>query len=136
MQNPPLLEKLDWVFTNNSWTLNYPDTICKALLKECSDHNPLLISISTNIPKAHIFRFENYWLIREGFNEILTANWLAAPSISDKVKILTNKCKNLRGALKVWSSSFSNLKTTINNISMTIQLLDIIEEFRDLSLEE
>jgi len=33
MQNPPLLEKLDWVFTNNSWTLTYPETAGKALVK-------------------------------------------------------------------------------------------------------
>lgn len=60
MQNPPLLEKLDWIFTNNSWTLTYPETTCKALVMEVFDHSPLVISISTDIPKAHIFRFENY----------------------------------------------------------------------------
>lgn len=25
-QNPPLLERLDWFFTSNSWTLSYPDS--------------------------------------------------------------------------------------------------------------
>lgn len=32
MQQPPLLEKLDGVFTNNCWTLTYPETICKAFV--------------------------------------------------------------------------------------------------------
>lgn len=136
MQNAPLLEKLDWVFTNDSWTLSYPETVCTALVKECSDHNPLRISISTNIPKAHIFRFENFLLLRDAFTDILAANWFASPMISDKAKILTNKCKNLRAALKVWSASLPSLKIAINNISLTIQLLDALEKFRDLSLEE
>lgn len=26
MQDNPLLQKLDWVFTSSSWTLQYPDT--------------------------------------------------------------------------------------------------------------
>lgn len=136
MQNPPLLEKLDQVFTNPSWTLAFPKTSCKALVMEVSDHSPLLITISTDVPKAHIFRFENFWLMREDFNEVLTNNQIASLAISDKAKILTNKCKNLRSALKAWSSNFSILKVVINNISLTIQLLDLMEEFRDLSLDE
>lgn len=103
---------------------------------EVSDHTPLLITISTNVPMAHIFRFENFWLLREDFSEVVTNNWVASPAIFDKAKILTNKCKNLRSVVKAWSSNLSNLKTTINNISLTIQFLDLLEEFRDLSLEE
>lgn len=45
MQQPALLEKLDWVFTNNSWTINYPETSCSALTREVSDHVPLIIHI-------------------------------------------------------------------------------------------
>lgn len=100
MQNPPLLERLDWVLTNNSWALSYPETTCKALVMEVSDHSPLLISISTNIPKGHIFKFENYWLLRDGFQEVLTENWFAPNYLTDKAKILTSKFKNLRGTFK------------------------------------
>lgn len=60
MQQPPLLEKLDWVFTNNSWTLTYPETSCSALSMEVSDHWPLVVTISTDVPKVAIFRFENF----------------------------------------------------------------------------
>jgi len=42
----------------------------------------------------------------------------------------------LRGALRAWSSRISNLKSNIDNVSTTIQRLDIIEEYRYLSLEE
>jgi hypothetical protein len=67
---------------------------------EVSDHTPLVVAISTNIPRAFIFRFENFWLLREDFNDIFTTNWLACPLITDKAKTLTRECKNLRGALK------------------------------------
>lgn len=74
--------------------------------------------------------------MREDFNDVVINNWVATPSIQDKPKILTKKYKNLRSLIKAWSSNLSNLKSTINNISLTIQLLDFLEEFRDLSLEE
>ena len=136
MQNPPLLEKLDWVFTNSCWSLSYPETICRALIREISDHSPLIISISTNIPRAHIFRFENYWLLREGFQEILTENRRSSPFLNEKAKIIPNKFKNLRGALRSWSANLSNLKSSIANISLVLQLVEFLEEYRDLSLEE
>lgn len=136
MQQPPLLEKLDWIFTNNSWTLTYPETTCRALSMEVSDHNPLVISISTFIPKAHTFRFENYWLLRGDFQQVLTESWHAPENIYDSEKRSTSKYKNLRGALRAWSSKLSNLKSAISNISVTLQFIDSLEEHRDLSLEE
>lgn len=60
MQNPPLLEKLDWVFTNPAWTLAFSVTTCKALVMEVSDHCPLLITISTDVPRAHVFQLKTF----------------------------------------------------------------------------
>lgn len=60
MQHAPLLQRLDWVFTSSNWALSYLETTCKALAMEVSDHCPLVVAISTNIPKTSIFRFENF----------------------------------------------------------------------------
>jgi endonuclease/exonuclease/phosphatase family metal-dependent hydrolase len=62
MQPNPLLQKLDWVFTSSSWNISYPDTTTKGLEITPSDHNPCIVSISTDISRPKIFRFENYWL--------------------------------------------------------------------------
>ena len=62
MQSAPLLQKLDWVFTSESWTTAFPNTLAIPLAKPISDHTPCVVQISTQIPKAAIFRFENYWL--------------------------------------------------------------------------
>lgn len=60
MQDDPLLEKLDWVFTSPTWKLSYPATSVKHLPKPISDHIPDVVKMDSHIPKAHIFRFENY----------------------------------------------------------------------------
>lgn len=52
MQPSPLLEKLDWVFTNSNWTITYPCTTVKALDMIPSDHTPCVVSISTSFPRG------------------------------------------------------------------------------------
>lgn len=59
-QHPPLLERLDWFFTSTTWTTVYPFTSVSTLTMETLDHVPCLISVSTDIPKTHTFRFENF----------------------------------------------------------------------------
>ena len=75
MQDFPLLEQLDWFFTSASWISQYPNTQVTALAKTASDHVPCVVSICTNIPKAHIFRFENYWVHQPGFMECVQEVW-------------------------------------------------------------
>jgi hypothetical protein len=62
-------------------------------------------------------------------------NWSCPKHVTDKAKVIKSKYKKLRGVLKKWSHNLSNLKTKIQNISITLQFLDSLEEFRDLSLE-
>ena len=33
MQNIPLLEKLDWVFTSNGWTTTFPNTLAMPMAR-------------------------------------------------------------------------------------------------------
>jgi hypothetical protein len=56
----PLLERVDWFFTSNAWTTLCPNTLANALSRDTLDHTPCLISATTNIPKTHVFKFENY----------------------------------------------------------------------------
>lgn len=37
-QQPPLLERLDWFFSSQNWTLRYPNTTAHSLVMEISDH--------------------------------------------------------------------------------------------------
>jgi hypothetical protein len=55
---------------------------------------------------------------------------------SDKAKKAGANFKNLRRILKFWQSQLSNLKVTVQNNKMMLLLLDLMEEHRDISLEE
>lgn len=135
-QFPPLLERLDWFFTSTCWTLNYPPTIVSTLTAETSDHVACLISISTSIPKSHIFRSENFWLTHEGFMDQVQIGWHSDIAHADAAKLLTAKFKNLRKVLKAWGSSISNLKQNIANVKLILDFINLIEDFRDLTLVE
>lgn len=75
MQTNPLLEQLDWFFTSVDWTTQYPNTIVKPLAKYIYDHTPCVVNIQTSIPRATIFRFENFWAEHPGFSEVVDFAW-------------------------------------------------------------
>jgi hypothetical protein len=115
---------------------NYPGSYVSTLSRDISDHTPCLISISTDIPKAKVFRFENYWLLHEEFMQVMEHRWNVPINQSNKAKMVTTKLENLRRVLRAWQGQLSNLNTTINNNKVMLSFLDMIEESRDLTLEE
>jgi hypothetical protein len=135
-KDPPLVEKLDWFFTSVSWTISYRNTSASSLVMEPSDHVPCIIDISTDIPKGKIFRFEYYWMEHECFLDVVSHVWSLLVDIPDKAKQLSAKFKNLRRVLKAWHSQLSSLKSNISNVKLILNLFDLIEEFRDLSIAE
>jgi endonuclease/exonuclease/phosphatase family metal-dependent hydrolase len=61
MQEVPLLQQIDWFFTSVAWTSIFPLSLVLPLARITSDHLPCRVQIGTNVPKANIFRSENYW---------------------------------------------------------------------------
>jgi retron-type reverse transcriptase len=113
-----------------------PDTVVKSLARDSSDHTPCVITASTLVPKPQVFRFENYWLEHEDFQTVLIQGWEQPSLQQDAAKVLTAKFKNLRKVFKAWKSQLPNLTKTIQNCKEVIQFMDILEEGRDLTLEE
>jgi hypothetical protein len=72
----------------------------------------------------------------EHFMAIVAHGWNLPVFQTDKVKCLSAKFKNLRRVLKAWQLQLSNLKSNIDNVKLIMGLLDILEEFRDLSVIE
>jgi len=135
MQEQPLLQQLDWFFTSPAWNLTYPNTTVLPLAKIVSDHTPCKVQIGTSIPKANLFRYENYWPLLSGFLETVSPAWMST-SNSDAAKSISSKFKALRSALKSWSSSKSNLQILTKHCNMIIAFLDELEEIRPLFLPE
>jgi hypothetical protein len=137
MQQDPLLEQLDWFFTSANWTVHYPNTLVLPLAKITSDHIPCKITIGTDIPKANIFRFENFWPEHPGFIEAVVSAWdEPVRNSNSSASVLAGKLKNTRFKLKNWSKSLSQLSSLIKNCNKVIFFLDSLEECRQLLLTE
>jgi hypothetical protein len=136
MQQDPLLERLEWFFTSSTWTLSYPSTFAFPLVKPTSDHVPCVIAIGTKIPRAQIFRFENYWLEHSDFKQVVQNIWNILVGYSGSAKRINAKFKSLRRGLKFWAKNLPCLKQQIQKTNVVIELLDITEEMRTLSIDE
>jgi hypothetical protein len=135
-QREPLLQRLDWFFISQEWSVFYPDTHATTMPRDFSDHVPCLISFKSKVPRPKIFRFENFWLHFEEFMTVFQNSWTAQPTLADKAKNLTAKFKYTRKILKDWQRSLPNIDKTVRQIKLLIEFIDIIEEHRDLSIEE
>lgn len=136
MQDDPLLEQLDWVFTSANWTSLFPNTQALVLARNTSDHAPIKIQIATSIPKSNIFRFENYWIHQEGFFHLVANAWRDIENINDQAKLIAAKFKRLCSSLKRWSSSLAKLSKTVESCNKVILFLDKLEELRLLCVPE
>jgi hypothetical protein len=132
MQSEPLLEQLDWFFTSSNWISEYPNSIVLPLAKTGSDHVPCVVTINTSIPKAKIFRFENYWVDMPGFLDCVKKSWSNVSKKSYSSAIIADKFKTLRGELKRWHTSLAKLKGLIQECNKVIFFFDSLEEYRPL----
>jgi hypothetical protein len=61
-----------------------------------------VVTIETKIPKAQVFRFENFWMQHFEFKGIVQAAWQIPTEYSDAAKRMNAKLKNVRRGLKLW----------------------------------
>jgi hypothetical protein len=54
----PTLIHLDRVFINHPWNDRFPSSSLSSVTRDTSDHVPLVVKISTLIPKRGSFRYE------------------------------------------------------------------------------
>ena len=85
---------------------------------------PCRVSVSTKIPRANIFRFENFWVEHNNFFDTVHNSWMTAGHITNSVRNISMKFKRLRAELKAWSRNLSNLSLLINNYNKVIGFLD------------
>lgn len=136
MQEDPLLEQLDWCFTSASWISQYPNTLLLPLSRPTSDHTPCMAQIGTKIPKAQVFRFENYWIDQPGFLELVQQVWNSEIHGTNSATTLSAKFKLLRRVLKRWGKSLAHLNNTIKESNLVLATLDALEENRPLFRQE
>jgi hypothetical protein len=136
MQDDTLLEKIDWVFILASWSLNFPATSVKTLSQPISNHVRYVVKMDSRIPRASIFRFENYRADFLDFYYVVKLHWNSNPFFANMAITISGKFKQLRSGLKKWSRELSALSKLINNCHWVLALLDGLEEQRPLDLVE
>jgi hypothetical protein len=113
--------------------MDYPDTMVLPLEKIGSDHVPSVVNIDTNIPKAKMFRFENYWVDMPSFQECVDNSWMKVSNKSYSSSITADKLKRpIRYGVNKWQVSLYHLKILITNCDKVIISLDTLEEHRPL----
>jgi len=132
----PVLARLDRAFVNMEQCSSYPNTTLTSLVRSTSDHTPLLITISSTIPKSPLFRFENAWLLQPTFLPSVLPAWQEAPPHADAAGQLASCLKMTRAAAKVWNRRYRAPPALIPNCKFLIMLLDYLEETRNLSPQE
>lgn len=129
----PTLARLDRMFHNVAWDQMFPSCSLQCLPRPTSDHSPILATLSTDIPKTKIFRFENAWLLNNIFLPELLPAWHESLPCDDAAGALAGHLKSLRAAAKVWSKRNRAPIVIIQNCKFIIQLFDFLEEDRCLS---
>ena len=135
-QATPVLARLDRAFFNSEWNSSFPNSALASLARPVSDHHPLLVSASTNIPNPSHFRFENSWLLDPSFLATTLPRWVCRAPARDAVCDLAACIKSFRAAAKVWKKEHRFVPHLDNNCRFVIDLLDFLEETRVLSGHE
>ncbi len=86
----PTLERLDRAFISPDWLASFPNTNLRARPRPRSDHTPLVVSASSFIPSASLFRFESYWLRYPACEKIISDTWNLG---STELDPLTRACE-------------------------------------------
>lgn len=116
-------------------SLSFPNSSLYSLPKPTSDHTPIQLPMSTTIPKANLFRFENAWLKHSDFLPAVLPAWLRG-STHGVAAAIVGSLKAVRCASKAWARRKSVPPTLLPNCKFVMYLHDVLEEGRCLSAGE
>jgi hypothetical protein len=72
----PTFEKLDRILMTTEWEEKNPLSTVRALTRKISDHTPLLLNTGEpNTNTQPMFKFEQGWLLRDGFIDMIREIW-------------------------------------------------------------
>ena len=66
---------LDRVLVNTAWNLSFLHTSASVVPVTTSDHAPILVKFSDDVPRSSLFRMENHWLETEEARNIIMDCW-------------------------------------------------------------
>jgi endonuclease/exonuclease/phosphatase family metal-dependent hydrolase len=94
----PTYERLDRCLGNVEWCKVFPSTTIYHLPMLYSDHAPILEVLNSSQPRTNKpFRFENWWLMEQDFQDVAKQSWERSSTC-----IFSYKTKSLAAELRKW----------------------------------
>lgn len=91
-------------------------------------------SYSTNVQG---FRFESFWPRLQGYHEVIAAAWAKPVQVTNPFLRLHIKLQRISKALRAWAKSMiGNNKLLLKAPSQMIEILDVVQDYRQLSEQE
>lgn len=133
MQTPPTLCKLDRMIINEQWDRIFPNSTLLSLPRLTSDHIPIQLQLSSDIPKPSTFRYENNWKFQQQFKVIVQGTWDSVQPTINAAATIVQKLKALRKEIKIWKKNLKPEKVQLQCAKKTLDLMDWMVEQRTLS---
>ena len=131
----PHLARLDRALFNTEFSSMFPNSMLTSRIHSTSDHVPLLATLSTDIPKPNIFRFENAWLKHPLFLDTTLPAWSPSQPRNDAACSQVARAIAFRQVVKVWKKQHKP-PSIYHNCHFLILLIDLLEENRSLCAGE
>ena len=124
----PVYERLDRCLVNADWCTLFPisNVYNLPLMHTISDHAPILLSTDGTISRTkRTFKFENWWLKEDDFNQHAKGIWAKTTS-----KPFSQRTNHLAQALRIWCRKKKPLQQELNEIE------DQIKEIQERQLPD
>ncbi|CAJ2662070.1 unnamed protein product [Trifolium pratense] len=118
--------RLDRTICNQAWVDAYTSLNCSSLVKNNSDHHPLLFEFNTHdIRYKASFKFMKMWSLHEGCHEVIADSWKETV-IGCPMFILITKLKRLKEKLRSWNKGiFGNVHSSVNEAEQDLNNIQI-----------
>ena len=129
--------RIDRAFCTSQWDFMMPGCMLQALSSMVSDHAPLLLTGRCTLQSYRGFRFESFWPHLQGFNRVVQHAWQRPLVLQNLFLRLHTKLQRTGKKLKEWArSKIGNTKLLMCAARQLIGILDVVQEFRQLSAKE
>ncbi|KAF3625972.1 ATP-dependent zinc metalloprotease FtsH [Capsicum annuum] len=129
--------RLDRFLYSMEWEENFRNFRQRILPRATSDHNPIILECGIWEQRQSYFKFENWWLKVEGFNQLVHEWWNGFLVEGCPEYKLCTKLKMLKLKLKKWSrNAFSEMANRKNSLLEELSVWDKTWENRELSQDE
>lgn len=116
--------KLDRFLFNGSWLEHFPNCSVELLNRSSSDHSPLLLRYSQVQDGPKPFRFQNMWLRRPEFQDVVRSSW-SSPVDGYGMYRFSVKLRRLKGDFKVWNrTTFGDLFANVRQAEEEVKHLE------------